>query len=226
MTHARINPDSRPVLWAVATGTALVFLASFALSSVALFDVAGWAHVPHGLAWAVPVMLDVALVVYSLSALVRRARGQSARFSWFLLAFFTVVSLVGNAAHAVGVPDSARPIVGAVVVALAPVAALAALENLAGLIVATPGARTAPGSEGSAMVEELSPEDAETLDLVAVIASEHRQSKRSPENVRRALEMLNNGATQREVAQALGWSHTLVQNVIRDARPLGLVKAA
>ncbi|MFC8598379.1 DUF2637 domain-containing protein [Isoptericola sp. NPDC057191] len=223
--HPRINPDSRPVLAAVAIGTALVFLAWFALSSVALFDVGLWGNVPVPLSAAVPVMLDVALVVYSLSALVRRSRGQSARYSWTLLAFFTVVSLVGNATHALGIPEAVQPIVGAVVVALAPLAALASLGNLAGLVIAAPGARILPTSSAPVM-EEVTNERAKMLDLVLTISSEHHQSKRSPENVRRVLDMLNNGATQKEAAETLGWSHTLVQQVVRDARPLGLLSAA
>jgi len=225
----KINPDSRPVLVAIATGTALVFLASFALSFNALVDVSGWARVPSWLAWAVPVMLDVALVVYSLSALVRRARGQSAKFSWLLLSFFTVVSLLGNAAHSLGIPAWAQPLVGTVVVALAPVAALAALENLAGLIVARPEARTLPSSERagddhSVVVRELAPEEAEELDLLGTLASPHPLSKRTRENLVAILNMQRDGARQRDIAAAVGMSTTLVKTALKDMQAVGLVK--
>ncbi len=231
MTHTRINPDSRPVLLTIATGTALVFLASFALSFNALVDVSGWAHVPPYLAPAVPVMLDVALIVYSLSALVRRARGQSARFSWFLLTFFTLVSLLGNAAHSLGVPETAQPYVGTVVVALAPVGALAALENLASLIVAAPDARTvsSDGTSGSeersAVVRELRPVEADELDLLGTLVSDHPQSKRTRENLAKVLDLHRQGARQRDIAEAVGMSTTLVKSALRDLERAGLVKA-
>lgn len=227
----KINPDSRPVLVTIATGTALVFLASFALSFNALVDVSGWAHVPSWLAWAVPLMLDVALVVYSLSALVRRARGQSARFSWFLLSAFTLVSLLGNAAHSLGVPESVQPVVGTMVVALAPMAALAALENLAGLVVARPEARTLPsperaGDDHSAVVRELLPKEADELDLLGALASPHPLSKRTRENLAAILNMQRHGARQRDIAAAVGMSTTLVKTALKDMQAVGLVKAS
>ncbi len=200
----RINPDSKPVLMAVAIGTALVFLASFALSAVALYDVALWAHVPFVLAGAVPVMLDVALVVYSLSALVRRARGQSARFSWALLGFFTAVSLVGNAAHAVGVPESARPIVGAVVVALAPVAALAALENLAGLVIASP-----------AVVAEEARAEAEVVEKVRAVV---RAAPADADIVRQCLDLEREGLRHKEIGERVGVSRQKVTRLLSLAR--------
>ncbi|MCZ2261739.1 DUF2637 domain-containing protein [Isoptericola sp. QY 916] len=229
MSSHRLNPDSRPVLWTIATGTTIVFLASFALSSVALYDVAGWAHVPHGLAWAVPVMLDVALVVYSLSALVRRARGRSAWFSWCLLGAFTLVSLLGNAAHSLGIPQPAQPLVGTVVVALAPVAALAALENLAGLIIARPDARVAPATgepstEHSAVILELHTAEAEELDILGTLESTHPRTKRTRENLATILNMQRRGARQHEIADALGMSTTLVKTALRDMQAVGLVR--
>lgn len=226
----KINPDSKPVLVAVAAGTGLVFLTSFALSFNALHDVAGWARVPFWLAGAVPVMLDVAMVVYSLSALVRRARGERAWFSWTLLAFFTAISLVGNAAHTVGIPEEYRPYVGMVVVALAPVAALAALENLAGLVVASPGARILPAAEGeaehSAVVHELRPAEAEELDLLAALASPHPQSKRTPENLATILTLSRRNARVRDIADAVGMSPTLVKTALRDMAGVGLIRVA
>ncbi len=226
----KINPDSRPVLLAVAVGTGLVFLTSFALSFSALHDVAGWANVPFWLAGAVPVMLDVAMVVYSLSALVRRARGERAWFSWTLLGFFTLISLVGNAAHTAGIPEEYRPYVGMVVVALAPVAALAALENLAGLVVANPGARVLPVAEEdvehSAGVQELRPAEAEELDLLAALASPHPQSKRTPENLATILRMSRRRARVRDIAETVGMSPTLVKTALRDMAGVGLIKAA
>ncbi|MFE5334837.1 DUF2637 domain-containing protein [Isoptericola sp. NPDC056573] len=235
MSSQRLNPDSRPVLWTIAMGTTIVFLASFALSSVALYDVAGWAHVPQGLAWAVPVMLDVALVVYSLSALVRRARGQSAWFSWCLLAAFTLVSLLGNAAHSLGVSEAAQPFVGTVVAAMAPVAALAALENLAGLVVARPDARTIPAAsvdgdvqhtDNMVMLRELTATEANELDILGTLASPHPQSKRTRDNLAVILDMHRRGERHQSIARAVGMSRTLVDRAVRDMQAVGLVRAA
>nr|WP_281357611.1 DUF2637 domain-containing protein [Isoptericola sediminis] len=217
----------------IAAGTGLVFLASFALSFNALVDVSSWASVPAYLAPAVPVMLDVALIVYSLSALVRRARGQSARFSWFLLTFFTTVSLLGNAAHSLGVPELAQPVVGTVVVALAPVAALAALENLAGLIVASPQARArlANGDgidspNNVVLLHEQSDVEADELDLLGTLASDHPQSKRTRDNLVTIMEMRRGGARLADIAESVGMSTTLVKTALRDMQAAGLMRPA
>ncbi|WP_164544985.1 DUF2637 domain-containing protein [Antribacter gilvus] len=133
---ALINPNSRPVLHLTVGLTSLVALVSFALSFSALQEVAAWGHVAPFLAWAVPVVIDASMLVYTLAALVLRARGERAGLAWFLLFVFTVVSVVSNAAHGFGVPAEVRQLVGTLVVSLAPVSVLTTVHTLASLVVA------------------------------------------------------------------------------------------
>lgn len=133
---ARINPDTLPVLIVAVVLTTGLAASSFALTFAALLDVAGWANVNPALAWAVPVMLDAAIVVYTLAVLVHRARRERAITEWAALAGFTGVSVVANAAHAGAVPVEWQAIIGTVVAGLAPVAVLLATHTIARLIVA------------------------------------------------------------------------------------------
>lgn len=80
-SSAWINPDSRPVLRIVVTVTMLLALVSFAVSFAGLVAVAEWAALPGWLAWALPVFIDGAIIVYTLAMLVFRARGSSTRFA-------------------------------------------------------------------------------------------------------------------------------------------------
>ena len=141
MTHspARINPDSRGVLYLAVGITVLLALASFLLSYAGLVAVAAWAAVPTWLSWAVPVTIDGAILVYTLAALVFRARGEGARMAWLSLSLFTALSVAANAAHAwdAGQGDP-RSGLGAVIAGLAPVAVLLTTHTLARLIIAPP----------------------------------------------------------------------------------------
>ncbi|GEB46982.1 hypothetical protein MTE01_29270 [Microbacterium testaceum] len=141
MSHspARINPDSRGVLFLAVGITVLLALASFLLSYAGLVAVAAWAAVPAWLSWAVPVTIDGAILVYTLAALVFRARGEGARVAWASLSLFTALSVAANAAHAwdAGQGDP-RAGLGAVIAGLAPVAVLLTTHTLARLIIAPP----------------------------------------------------------------------------------------
>jgi hypothetical protein len=142
MSSARINPDTRPVVLATTGLIAFLGLVSFAVSFAGLSAVAEWAALPGYLRWAVPVFVDGALLAYTLAVLVQRARDESARFSWFALGSFTVVSVAANAAHVVGVRDTSdwRTYAGAAIASLAPLGVFAATHTLASLAIARPAA--------------------------------------------------------------------------------------
>lgn len=141
MSHrpARINPDSFPVLVVAVVITVALALTSFLLSYSGLVAVAEWAAVPAWLAWAVPVTIDGAILVYTLAALVFRARAESARVAWASLSLFTGLSVAANAAHAwdAGAADG-RAVLGAIIAGLAPVAVLLTTHTIARLIIARP----------------------------------------------------------------------------------------
>jgi hypothetical protein len=138
-TPARINPDHLAVLIVATVLTALLAGTSFMLSFAALEAVATWAAVPPALTWAVPAFIDAAILVYTLAALVARARGESARAAWSSLALWTIVSVTANALHAwADIPDDVRTIAGMTIAGLAPIAVLLATHTLADLVVAKP----------------------------------------------------------------------------------------
>lgn len=215
MSHrpARINPDTLPVLIVAALLAAGLAAASFALTFAALLDVAAWANVAPRLAWAVPVMLDAAIVVYTLAVLVRRARHEPARFEWAALAAFTTVSVVANAAHAGGVPPVVASVVGTVVAGLAPVAVLLATHTLARLIVAPPDVEPEPAPA----------EDADDAlqrwanDPRLYRAPLDRVPRRIPDARHRARELRAQGMTYTEVAAALGRPRSTVHAWIKEA---------
>jgi hypothetical protein len=169
---ARINPDTLPVVLVTTVLTAGLATASFALTFAALRDVAAWANVAPQLAWAVPVMLDAAIVVYTLAVLVHRARHESAATAWLPLAGFTAVSVIANAAHAGTIPTAWQATIGTVVAGLAPVAVLIATHTLARLLVApatdtTTDARTDTSAASAADTADTSADADTTTDSSA-----------------------------------------------------------
>lgn len=136
---ARINPDHLAVLIVAASLTGLLAVTSFLLSFVGLSAVAVWASVPWWLTWAVPVMIDSAILVYTLAALVLRARGEKTGRTWCSLALWAAVSVAANAIHAwVDAPSELQTVTGMIIAGLAPVALLLATHTLVDLIVAKP----------------------------------------------------------------------------------------
>ncbi|MFD6091306.1 DUF2637 domain-containing protein [Oerskovia sp. NPDC060338] len=141
MSHrpARINPDRLAVLVVASVMTGLLAVTSFMLSFAGLVAVAAWASVPSWLSWAVPVTIDLAILVYTLAALVARARGESAARAWCSLALWTFVSVTANGLHAwTDAPALVQTIAGMTIAGLAPIAVLLATHTLADLIIAKP----------------------------------------------------------------------------------------
>lgn len=83
-----------PVRMATA-GTVFVGGLAFSLSFTALSDLA--AHNGVGQAWMVPCVLDGGMVVATTATI---ALSRNRWFAWVLLVFSSVISVVGNVAHA------------------------------------------------------------------------------------------------------------------------------
>lgn len=130
----RLNPDRPAVVIIAVTFGALIVGSSFTLSFAGLKDVAAWGGAPEMLRPLVPIMIDAALLTYTLSWLVQRARGESTWLSWCSLALFTAVSLLGNSLHGWQPSEAIQRIVGTGVVGLAPLAVLLATHTLAQLL--------------------------------------------------------------------------------------------
>jgi hypothetical protein len=130
----RLNADQAPVVILTVLFGVMIAAASFVLSFHGLRDVATWGRVPLWLAWLVPVMVDAAVLCYTLAWLVQRARRESAALSWSALALFIAVSTLGNTLHGWQPSEDVQRIVGTVVVGLAPLAMLLATHTLAQLL--------------------------------------------------------------------------------------------
>lgn len=218
MSHrpARINPDTLPVLIVAATLTTGLAGTSFALTFAALLDVAVWANVPARLAWAVPVMLDAAIVVYTLAVLVHRARRERAATAWLSLAGFTTVSVVANAAHAGAVPPAWQAMIGTLVAGLAPVAVLLATHTLARLIVAPVEPAPEPVEDADAALARW--QDDPRLFRVSDLSKLHRRGPAPEVNPReRARQLRAQGLTIREVAAALDRHPSTVHTWVKEA---------
>lgn len=137
MSTSRINPDSRAVLVVATVATAALALVSFLLSFNGLADAASWANVPSWLAWAIPAYVDGAILVYTLAALVFRARGESARLEWTALGVFAALSVAANGVHAwTAAPAMLQVTLGVLLAALAPVSVVITTHTIARLVVA------------------------------------------------------------------------------------------
>ena len=134
----RLRADSRPV---VLTATALIgvlAVAAFLVGVPGLLLVAEWIGLPRALRPLVPIIFDVGLVIYALAAVVRRARGESARFALSALACLTALSVLAQVAHVLvpAVTVTGEVIGGAVAAAVAPLMVFASTHTLLDLAIA------------------------------------------------------------------------------------------
>lgn len=133
----RVNPDSIGTLRFTIAGAVILAATSFLVSFAGLTSIAVWAGIPAWMGWALPVFIDMAIIVYAMAILIHRSRGEKTTASWISLTGFTAVSVFANGAHALSVPQTEQwhAIVGAVLAALAPVAVFSAVEELGRLVI-------------------------------------------------------------------------------------------
>lgn len=164
-TQARINPDSRPVLWFTVFLVALLGITSFMVSFNGLHDVASWVGLPGWLRWTVPVFIDIAILAYSMAAVIHRARGEAVALTWATLMVFTLISVFANGAHALAVGEGQTALqswIGAAIAAAAPLSVFAATEELSRLAFGKSEVEEAPAPTVLAdvkAVESLASED-------------------------------------------------------------------
>jgi hypothetical protein len=138
---SRIEPDSRTMVLLSLTLVGVLAAASFTLSFLGLIQAAAWAGIPEMLRWLVPIVVDSTILVYAVAASVQRARGESTTLSWMAIGFFTLVSVLANAAHVLapsGAPAemNSTVIFGACLAAIMPVSLFFATETTVNLVVA------------------------------------------------------------------------------------------
>lgn len=101
-----INPDNIRMHRTVVAGTIVSLSAAVAVSWSGLTFIAGWQLLPPMLLWLTPVMIDVPLIVLTLSRGALTKRGVQARWIlWFIIAL-TAFSSFANIAHTIDGQDA------------------------------------------------------------------------------------------------------------------------
>lgn len=149
----RVNPDDGRFIRLVVGGVVIAGLVAFAISFTALYEVAEWLGIPPFMWWAVPVFIDLAILVYAASVLVHKARGEQTWPSWAALGTFTALSVFANASHSLSSPQEVpwQGVVGAIIAGMVPIAIFVATEQLSRVAVEDPASRRAELREQARM---------------------------------------------------------------------------
>lgn len=214
----RVNPNDGRFIRAVVAGTAVAGLVAFSISFAALYEVAAWLGLPPFMHWAVPVFIDLAILVYAGSVLVHESRGESARASWWALGAFTGLSMIANGAHAWSAENASvwQSVVGALIAVMVPVAVFVATDQLARVAVENPDSRRAErASQVSEEAEQLKAQaelDRQRAVLEAELAASRRQieTEREDREVQQAVVEESQVAQGVEVVEAVASSEPVV----------------
>lgn len=130
----RLNPDAVPVLATAVSLVSLLMVTSFAVSFTGIYEVSAWTGLPGFLQWLPALFIDAAILAYTISLIVFKARGESVWRTLAGLTGFATVSVIANVAHTFSFWDGNltdfRAWVGVLVTASAPVAVLLASEEI------------------------------------------------------------------------------------------------
>ena len=130
----RINPDSLPVLYTAIALVSLLMITSFTVSFSGIYEVSAWTGLPVFLQWLPALFIDAAILAYTISLVVFKARGESTWRTLAGLTGFAAMSVVANVAHTLsfwqGSLADYRAWIGVAITALAPIAVLLASEEI------------------------------------------------------------------------------------------------
>jgi hypothetical protein len=130
----RINPDAIPVLATAVGLVSLLMITSFAVSFSGIYEVSAWTGLPQFLQWLPAVFIDAAILAYTISLIVFKARGESVWRTLLGLSGFATVSVIANISHTLSFWDGSltdfRAWVGVIITASAPIAVLLASEEI------------------------------------------------------------------------------------------------
>jgi hypothetical protein len=131
----RFHADNQFVLSLLLVLIATMAASSFYVSFFGIYEAAEWAVGPNPtLQFAVPLMLDVAIIAFTLSLFIERERGERVWGTWVAIGAFTLVSTFANVAHTFVVTtatDQLQLIIGAVISGGAPVLLAIASDKIA-----------------------------------------------------------------------------------------------
>src|SRR5699024_9066284 len=128
----RINPDSGQFIRIVVGGVMVAGLVAFSIRLVALYQVSEWLGLSPWMWWAVPIFIDVMLLVSAGLALIYKARGEKTWPAWSALGACTLLSMIANGAHALSHPHETQwqAYIGVLIAAMVPIAIFVATEHL------------------------------------------------------------------------------------------------
>ena len=131
----RFHADTAFVLVLLLALITTMAAASFYVSFLGVYEAAAWAVGANPpLQFAVPLMLDLAIVAFTLSLFIERERGERVWGTWIAIGAFTIVSTFANVAHTFVVTTAntqLQLIIGAVISGGAPVLLAIASDKIA-----------------------------------------------------------------------------------------------
>jgi len=117
-------------------------VSSFIVSFSGIYDVSQWTGIPEVIQWLPAVFIDAAILAYTISLVVFKARGESTWRTMLGLIAFAGISVVANVAHTLafwnGELTDFRAWIGVVITAAAPIAVLLAAEEITRLAFEAP----------------------------------------------------------------------------------------
>lgn len=134
----RLHGDTRTLVVAVTALVAALGIVSFTAGVPGLMAVGAWALLPGWMSALVPVIVDGGILVFSLVAVVRRARHEGAVFAWSCLAILTLGSVAAQVAHVLLESGAITPtaVAGAVVAGAFPSVVFASTHAILDLAIA------------------------------------------------------------------------------------------
>jgi hypothetical protein len=117
-------------------------VSSFIVSFTGIYDVSQWTGIPEVIQWLPAVFIDAAILAYTISLVVFKARGESTWRTMLGLISFAGISVVANVAHTLsfwnGELTDFRAWIGVIITAAAPIAVLLAAEEITRLAFEAP----------------------------------------------------------------------------------------
>lgn len=130
----RINPDAMPVLYTAVALVTVLMLSSFVVSFSGIYEVSAWTGLPPFLQWLPAFFIDAAILAYTISLVVFKARGESTWRTLAGLSGFALMSVIANVAHTLNFWEGSitdyRGWIGVAITAAAPIAVLLASEEI------------------------------------------------------------------------------------------------
>jgi hypothetical protein len=198
--------------------TLLAFVGAFSVSADSQLWVAGQIGVPAGVgSYGVVLGIDAPLLAFSLGAIARRSRGESAASSWVWICLFSTASIALNSWHGISVSHTGSGLGSVFVIlvsSLMPLAVLGCSEQVVGILVAPPA--------GSREQRQALARVADRGALPAQTVGAQKPPKRGTpadldlRETARALAQAEPGITKAEIARRTGLNATGVREALNS----------